>query len=170
MSFAQLLDLRAGESRVVRHVKPPRYGEASRRPRALTLIPTQAIGALAQGSYPLSYPVYFNPTIWRFLRGWESKTMYFYNGKIQCSFRETLTQNIIERNWFYNLIVSNYNIELGRGWLIIQSFDMKWLEDRHPLNFALSLASGVTFHQQSGAVLSSYSSFRDLCNTLLASA
>ena len=50
------IDLRAEESRVVRHVKPPRYGEASRRPRALSRIRTQAIGALAQGSYPLSYP------------------------------------------------------------------------------------------------------------------
>ena len=51
-----LLDLSAEESRVVRHVKPPRYGEASRIPRALSRVRTQAIGALAQGSYPLSYP------------------------------------------------------------------------------------------------------------------
>ena len=34
--------------------EPPRYGEASRRPRALSRVRTQAIGALAQGSYPLS--------------------------------------------------------------------------------------------------------------------
>ena len=54
--LSTLLDLRAEESRVVRHVKPPRYGEASRRPRALSRVRTQAIGALAQGSYPLSYP------------------------------------------------------------------------------------------------------------------
>ena len=54
--LSTLLDLRAEESRVVRHVKPPRSGEASRRPRALSRVRTQAIGALAQGSYPLSYP------------------------------------------------------------------------------------------------------------------
>ena len=54
--LSTLLDLRAEESRVVRHVKPPRYGESSRRPRALSRVRTQAIGALAQGSYPLSYP------------------------------------------------------------------------------------------------------------------
>ena len=54
--LSTLLDLRSEESRVIRHVKPPRRGEASRRPRALSRIQTQAIGALAQGSYPLSYP------------------------------------------------------------------------------------------------------------------
>ena len=54
--LSTLLDLRAEESRVVIRVKPPRYGEASRRPRALSRVRTQAIGALAQGSYPLSYP------------------------------------------------------------------------------------------------------------------
>ena len=52
MLFSRLLlDLRAEESRVVRHVKPPRYREASRRPRALSRVRTHAIGALAQGSY-----------------------------------------------------------------------------------------------------------------------
>ena len=51
-----LLDLRAEESRVVRHVKPPRCGEESRWPHALSRVRTQAIGALAPGSYPLSYP------------------------------------------------------------------------------------------------------------------
>ena len=54
--LSTLLDLRAEESRVVRHVKPPRCGEASKRPRALSRVRTQAIGALAKGSYPLSYP------------------------------------------------------------------------------------------------------------------
>ena len=56
MSFSWLLDIRVQECRVVRHVKPPRYGEASRRPHALSRVRTQAIGALAPGSYPLSYP------------------------------------------------------------------------------------------------------------------
>ena len=57
MSFSGLLDLRAEESRVVRHVKPPRRGEASRRGiHALSRVRTQAIGALAPGSCPLSYP------------------------------------------------------------------------------------------------------------------
>ena len=56
MSFSRLLDLRAEESRVVRHVKPPRYGEASKRPHALSRARTQAIDALVQGPYPLSYP------------------------------------------------------------------------------------------------------------------
>ena len=32
--FSILLDLRAEESRVLRHVKPPRFGEASRKPNA----------------------------------------------------------------------------------------------------------------------------------------
>ena len=45
--LSTLVGLRAEESRVVRHVKPPRYGEASRRPRALSGVRTQAIGALA---------------------------------------------------------------------------------------------------------------------------
>ena len=35
MSHSTLLDLRAVESCVIRHVKPPHYGEASRKPRAL---------------------------------------------------------------------------------------------------------------------------------------
>ena len=34
--ISTLLDLRAKESRVLRQVKPPRYGEASRKPRALS--------------------------------------------------------------------------------------------------------------------------------------
>ena len=54
--LSTLPDLRADESRVVRHVKPPRCGEASSRPHALRRVRTQDIGALAQGSYPLSYP------------------------------------------------------------------------------------------------------------------
>ena len=54
MSYSQLLDLRAEESHVVRHVKPPLYREASRRPWQLSRAQTQAIGALAQGSYPLA--------------------------------------------------------------------------------------------------------------------
>ena len=53
--LSTLLDLRAEESRIVRHVKPPRCAEASRRPRALSQVRTQAIGALAQGPYPLIY-------------------------------------------------------------------------------------------------------------------
>ena len=47
---------KGGGKRVVRHVKPSRCGEASRKPPALTQVRTQPIGALAQGSYPLSYP------------------------------------------------------------------------------------------------------------------
>ena len=35
MSYSRLLDLRSEESRVLRHVKPPRCGEATRKPRAL---------------------------------------------------------------------------------------------------------------------------------------
>ena len=53
--FFRLLDLRAEESCVLRYVKPPRCEEASRKPRALSRVRTQAIGALAQGFYPLSY-------------------------------------------------------------------------------------------------------------------
>ena len=53
---SRLLDLRAEESCVLRHAKPSRFGEASRRPRTLSRVRTQAIGALAQGSYQLSYP------------------------------------------------------------------------------------------------------------------
>ena len=45
--LSTLLDLRAEESRVVRQVKPPRCGEASGRPRALSRDRIQAIGALA---------------------------------------------------------------------------------------------------------------------------
>ena len=47
--FSTLLDLRAEENRVRRHVKPPRCGEASRKPRALSWERTRAIGALAHG-------------------------------------------------------------------------------------------------------------------------
>ena len=36
--FSNILDLWAEESRVERHVKPPRYWEASRKPRALTVV------------------------------------------------------------------------------------------------------------------------------------
>ena len=48
--------LRAEKSRVVGHVKKPRCGEESKRPRALGRVETQAIGAPAHGSCPLSYP------------------------------------------------------------------------------------------------------------------
>ena len=44
------------ESHAVRHLKPPRSGEVSGSPRALSRFRTQVIGALAQGSYPFSYP------------------------------------------------------------------------------------------------------------------
>ena len=64
MSFSRLLDLRAEASRVVRHVKPPRYGEASRRPRALSQIRTQAIGALALGSELTMHTVYHVPPLY----------------------------------------------------------------------------------------------------------
>ena len=47
--FLTLQDLRAEESRVLRHVKPPGDGEASRKPRALSWDRTQTIGALAHG-------------------------------------------------------------------------------------------------------------------------
>ena len=42
-----LLGLRAEESLVLRHVEPPRYGEASIKPRARSWDRTEAIGALA---------------------------------------------------------------------------------------------------------------------------
>ena len=45
-----------GKPFVVRHVKPQSCREASRKPRALSRVWIQAIGALAQDSYPLSYP------------------------------------------------------------------------------------------------------------------
>ena len=54
--FSILLDLRAEESRVERHVpcthivrhgKPPSFGEASREPRAYSGDQVQAVGALA---------------------------------------------------------------------------------------------------------------------------
>ena len=56
MTYSRLLDLKAEESRVLRHVKPPRYREASRKPRAVGRIRTQAVGTLAHGFYSLSYP------------------------------------------------------------------------------------------------------------------
>ena len=46
MSYSRLLDLRAEESRVVRHVQLPRCKEASRKPRALSWGRTRAFGAL----------------------------------------------------------------------------------------------------------------------------
>ena len=52
---SRLLDFRAEESRVLRHVKPLRCGEASRKPRARERVRTQAIGALAHGFYPLGH-------------------------------------------------------------------------------------------------------------------
>ena len=53
MSFSRLLDLRKEESRVVRHVKPSRCGEASRKPRARSRARTSA---LAQGFLPIDLP------------------------------------------------------------------------------------------------------------------
>ena len=40
MSLSRLLDVTAEESRVVTHVKPPRCGEASKEPRALSRVRT----------------------------------------------------------------------------------------------------------------------------------
>ena len=51
--FSTVLDLWAEESRVLRHVKPPRCGEASRKPRLLSRFQTEAIGTLAHGFYPM---------------------------------------------------------------------------------------------------------------------
>ena len=42
-------DLRAEESRALRHVKLPRCGEVSRKPRARSRLRTQSVGALAHG-------------------------------------------------------------------------------------------------------------------------
>ena len=53
LSYSRLLDLKAEESRVLKHVKPPRYGEASGKPGALSRVRTQASGALAHGFTPL---------------------------------------------------------------------------------------------------------------------
>ena len=50
MSFPQLLDLRAEESRVVRYVKRLRCVEVSRKPR------TQVIGAQDEGFLPIELP------------------------------------------------------------------------------------------------------------------
>ena len=41
-----IVAFKGGESRVLRRVEPPRCGEASRKPRALSWVQTQAIGAL----------------------------------------------------------------------------------------------------------------------------
>ena len=49
LSYSQLPDLKAEDSRFLRHVKPPRSGEASRKPRALCWVLTQTTGALAYG-------------------------------------------------------------------------------------------------------------------------
>ena len=49
IGISTLLVLTAEDSRVLRHVKPPRYGDASRKPRALIWDRTQAIDALAHG-------------------------------------------------------------------------------------------------------------------------
>ena len=47
--FRPLDRLSADESHTIRHVKPPRCGEASRKPRALGSDRTRAIVALAYG-------------------------------------------------------------------------------------------------------------------------
>ena len=47
--FPTVSDLRTEESRVLRYAKPPRHGEASRKPRALSWDRTQAVSALALG-------------------------------------------------------------------------------------------------------------------------
>ena len=47
--FSSRLDVRADESRVIRHVKPLRCGEASRKPRVLSWDRAQATGALGYG-------------------------------------------------------------------------------------------------------------------------
>ena len=49
MSHSRLLGLRAEGSRVLEHVKPPRCGEGSRKPLALTRVRTQPIGVVAHG-------------------------------------------------------------------------------------------------------------------------
>ena len=54
MSYSRMLDLRADESRLVRHVKPPRSGGASKKPCAHSRVRSQAIGALAH--FYLSLP------------------------------------------------------------------------------------------------------------------
>ena len=61
--LSTLLDLRAEKSRVVRHVKPPCCGEASRKPCARSGVRTQAIDALAQSFNPLSYPSALNHVV-----------------------------------------------------------------------------------------------------------
>ena len=67
---SRLLDIRAEESRVVRHVKPPCCGKASRRPRALSWVPTQAIEChWREGSYPLSYSSALMEIVLNFLKG-----------------------------------------------------------------------------------------------------
>ena len=54
--FSTVGFLRPEESRVVKHVKRPRSEEASRKPRALSRVATQAIGVLAQGFLPIELP------------------------------------------------------------------------------------------------------------------
>ena len=54
--FSTVLDLRAAESRVLRHEKLLHCTEASRKPRALSWDRIHAIGALAHGLYQLSNP------------------------------------------------------------------------------------------------------------------
>ena len=53
--FSDLLDLWAEESRILRHVKPSRCEEASRKTRALNCDRSQAISALAHGVTHLNY-------------------------------------------------------------------------------------------------------------------
>ena len=60
--ISTLLDLRAEESRVRRHVKQPRFGDASRKPRALSWYRTQAIGALAKTTLDEQTAPYFRHT------------------------------------------------------------------------------------------------------------
>ena len=50
-----------GRNRVLRQVKPPHCGEASRKPLALSLVQTRAIGALARGftHYALQIPIHY---------------------------------------------------------------------------------------------------------------
>ena len=49
LSYSLLLDLRAEEIRVLRHLVPPRCSEKSKKPCSLSWDRTQAIGALAHG-------------------------------------------------------------------------------------------------------------------------
>ena len=51
---SRLLDLAAEESRAIRHLTRPRYGEASSKPPALSWDRTQGIVAFAQGIVALA--------------------------------------------------------------------------------------------------------------------